>query len=151
MAITRWRGHEWSPFRELVRLQSEMDRLFGLSLGRRERFYDYGVSPTIDLYTDDSGHLRCKVELPGVKKDDVEITTTENTLTIRGKKRREREVSEENYQYSERSFGEFERTIELPTRVDAGKVEATYSDGVIDISLPVREPVESKQIEVKVR
>ena len=150
MAIIKWREREWSPFRELIRLQDEMDRLFGETLTRESRWGEPGFAPPIDLYSE-NGCLRARVDLPGIKKEDITVTCTGTTLTIHGARKQDHEVKGEGgYEYSERSWGEFERIIELPLPVESGKVEATYSDGVLDISLPVREEVKPKQIEVKV-
>jgi len=150
MPITRWRGQQWSPFRELARLQSEMDRLFSWPWARRGRYFEMGFTPPVDLY-EEEGRLRCKVELPGLKREDIEISATENSLTIRGNKKREREVDEEDDHFMERWFGEFERTIEFPTHVDPTKVEATLSDGILEVTIPMHAGVPPKQIEVKAR
>jgi len=150
MAITRWRGLEWSPFRELVRLQEEMDRSLDPLLGRRSRVSESSFVPPIDLYQEE-GHLRAKVDLPGVKPKDITVTVVENVLTVRGTREFDRTVKQEDYEYSERSFGEFERSIELPITVASGEIDATYSDGVLDISLPVHEEIKPKQVEVKVK
>ena len=150
MAITRWRDLEWSPFRELVRLQDEMDRWFGSQLGRRGRFGERTFIPSVDLYYEE-GHLKARADLPGIKPKDITVTVTDNTLTIRGKREADHKERGESYEYSERWFGEFERSIELPVSVEAGKIEATFTDGVLDITLPVHEEIKPRQIEVKVK
>jgi len=149
MPLVRWRNREWGPFRELVRLQDEMDRIFGGALAHRHRPMDLSLAPAIDVYSE-KDHLKVKAELPGVKKEDIEVNLTGNVLTIRGSKKEEQTVKEEGYHYHERSFGEFERSVELPARVDANKIEARFADGVLEVTLPLHEEVKPKQIEVKV-
>lgn len=149
MSLARWRGQDWSPFRELARLRDEMDRIFGSAFfGERSR--EWALAPAVDVYTDKDS-LKVRAELPGVRKEDIEVSVTDDILTIRGKKKQDREVKEENYHFSECVFGEFERSIELPVRVDSTKAEAKFADGVLEISLPLHEEVKPKQIEVKVQ
>ena len=149
MSLVRWRSREWDPFRELVRLQDEVDRVFGGTLSQRHRFPDLGLAPAIDVYTE-KDRFRVKAELPGAKREDIEVNLADGVLTIRGSKKEDHTVEEEGCHYRERSFGRFERSIELPARVDASKVEAKFADGVLDITLPLHEEVRLKQIEVAV-
>jgi len=150
MSLARWRLQDWDPFREIVRLRDEMDRLFGSTLLRRGDFGDFVFAPAVDVYTDKDA-IKVKAELPGVKKEDIEVSVLDNVLTVRGSKKEDREIKEEDYHLSERAFGEFERRIELPVKVDAAKVEAKFKDGVLEITLPYHEEVKPKQIEVKVQ
>jgi len=150
MTIMRWRRPERGLSCELARLQSEMDRLFDFSLGHRARLPEVAFAPAIDLYSEE-GHLRAKVDLPGVKPSDIQVSATGNVLTVRGKREHDSSTKGDGYEYCERVFGEFERSIELPVPVEAGKVEAKFADGVLDITLPLREDIKPKQIEIKVK
>jgi len=150
MTLARWRRHEWSPFRELARLQEEMDRMFDYPLGRRFPFVEPAFTPAIDLYREED-RLKAKVDLPGVEPKDIEVSVTGNVLTVRGSRKGDRTEKRDGYEYRERTFGEFERSIELPIPVDANKIEASFSHGVLDITLAVSEEVKPKQIEVKVK
>jgi HSP20 family protein len=107
-------------------------------------------SPSVDIAERENDCV-VKVELPGVSKDDVRITLQDNTLTIRGEKKQEKESKESNYHRVERSYGSFQRTFTLPTAVRADKVDASYKDGILSITLPKAEEAKAKQIEVRVK
>jgi HSP20 family protein len=127
-----------------------MDRSLGSLLSPRSRFTEPSFTPLIDLWYDE-GHLKARADLPGIKPKDITVTVTDNILTIRGKREADHRERGESYEYSERWFGEFERSIELPVSVESGEIEATFSDGVLDVTLPVHEEIKPKPIEVKVK
>lgn len=145
MAIIRW-----SPFRDIADMQDQMNKLFEDFLGRRAT--GEGIwSPYVDI-SETEDDIRVKAELPGVKKDDISISVSDNNiLTLKGEKKREEEVKEENYYRVERSYGSFNRKVELPSEVKADEVDATYEDGILTISLPKKEEVKPKEIEIKVK
>ena len=141
----------WSPFQQLNRLRNEIDRLFGSSTGELTGGPDIfdQWAPSVDMY-DDKDKVTISAELPGMKKEDIDISVTGNTLSITGERKHE-ETKETGETYrSERYFGRFHRTVTLPHAVDASQVQATYKDGVLNISLPKTEEAKRKQIEVKV-
>jgi HSP20 family protein len=108
-----------------------------------------GVMPALDVFEKD-GKLHINAELPGMQEKDIEIEVTDDTLTISGEKRDEREVKENNYYRSERSYGSFRRQVALPAGADTDKVDATFKDGVLKIAVPVTATAPSaKKIEVK--
>jgi HSP20 family protein len=114
---------------------------------------DYTLSswtPAVDIAEHDDEYL-VKVELPGVNKDDVKLTLENNILTIRGEKKQEKETKKENYHRVERSYGSFQRSFTLPAAVKADKIDASYNDGILTVSLPKAEEAKPKQIEVKVK
>jgi HSP20 family protein len=114
---------------------------------------DYTLSswtPAVDIAEHDDEYL-VKVELPGVNKDEVKLTLENNILTIRGEKKQEKETKKENYHRVERSYGSFQRSFTLPAAVKADKIDASYKDGILTVSLPKAEEAISKQIEVKVK
>ncbi len=104
-------------------------------------------APPVDIYeTDDA--LVLKAELPGVSKDDVSIDIHQNTLILRGQRKHEAEVKEENYHRVERAYGTFQRSFMLPTLVDQEHVQATYTDGVLELRLPKSEAAKPKRIAI---
>jgi len=107
-------------------------------------------TPAVDI-TEGDNEFIVKVELPGVKKDDVKITLESNILTIKGEKKQDGEEKKQDYHRVERSYGAFQRSFNLPTAVKAEKIDAVYNDGILSISIPKAEEAKPKQIEVKVR
>lgn len=154
MTLMRWTPRSellrtpFDPFAELRRLQDEMAQLFDSSLTRSA--FDGGFMPALDVF-EDKDNVIVKADLPGLTKDDVEITLQDDVLTLRGEKKQEKEVKEENYHRVERVYGSFNRSVSLPVAVDANKVEATFKDGVLRITLPKAEEAKPKQIKVKVQ
>jgi HSP20 family protein len=152
MALIRWspRTDLWDPFSSLTDIREEMNRLFDTSLRRTGRAGFEGVfAPAIDVVEEKDNFL-VRAELPGLTKDDVNVTLQDNYLTIKGEKKHEVETKEANYCHSERVYGSFSRTVELPTSVDAKKIDAHFKDGVLQVKLPKTEEAKPKQIDVKV-
>jgi len=152
MALIRWspKTEMWDPFRGLDELQHEMNRLFDTSLRRTGRGdYEGAFWPSVDVAEEKDGFL-VRMDLPGLTKDDVSVTLQDHFLTIKGEKKHETESKETNYYYRERVHGQFARTIELPTTVDAKKIDAHFKDGVLSVRLPKTEEAKPKQIDVKV-
>jgi HSP20 family protein len=147
MAIVRW-----EPFRDLLATQREFDRLFREAFS--PAFGEGEVStrtwaPPVDIYeTGDT--LVLKAELPGVNPDGVEIRVEENTLYLKGERKFEKEVKEQNYHRVERSYGTFTRTFSLPNSIDADKVVAAYKDGVLTLTMPKKEEAKPKTIKINV-
>jgi HSP20 family protein len=143
----------WSPFQQFNRLRNEIDRLFGSFTGESTPaapdFFEQWA-PSVDMY-DDKDKITVCAELPGMKKEDIDISLTGNTLSISGERKHEDTSGKkgENYR-SERYFGRFHRSMTLPHAVDANRINATYKDGVLNITLPKTEEARRKQIEVKV-
>jgi HSP20 family protein len=150
-AVTPWR-----PFMDLARWERDMMEDF---FGRRarpwwpERWFkgeDLDVrAPTVDVY-EEKDDIVVKAELPGMDKDNIEVNLTDHTLTIKGEKKKEEEVKEENYHRSERSYGSFLRTLELPKDVHADKVKASFKNGILEVRMPKTEEAKAKEIKVKV-
>ena len=146
----------WDPFRELAGVQERMNRLFTEAYGRRgERGEEELMSrgdwiPPVDIFQSPTGELVMKIEVPGIKKEDIDIRVENNTLTIRGERKLEQEVQQEQFHRIERVYGTFVRTFSLPNQVNTEQVKADYRDGVLTITLPVREEAKPKQIQVKV-
>jgi HSP20 family protein len=150
MALELWRPKLMarSPFRELARLEREMEDMFGRlpawPWAERER----GWAPAVDMI-DHKDEIVLRADLPGLDDKDIEVTVQDGSLTIRGERKEETEEKKEDYYYSERSYGVFARTLPLPTGVDADKVKATFKSGVLEIHLPKAKEAKGKKIEVK--
>lgn len=120
-----------------------------LSRWRRLRELE-GISPAVDMY-DKKNEIVVKAEVPGVEKENINISLTDNTLTIKGEIKKEEEIKEEDYHYSERSYGSFVRVLTLPAKVQADKVKASFSNGILEIHLPKAEGAKPKEIKVGVK
>ncbi|MBD3379712.1 MAG: Hsp20 family protein [Candidatus Omnitrophica bacterium] len=155
MAIIPWRQRRdvWQPFREMETLQDEMNRLFDLSLGRwpgrNAGLMESAWSPTVDVF-ESKDNIMVKADIPGMKKEDIEVSVRDDVLTIRGEKKEEKEAKEKGSVKTERFYGSFNRAIALPSPVDEDKVKASYKDGVLEIVLPKKEEEKPKQIQVDV-
>ncbi len=144
---------KWDPFRDMLTLRDRMDRLFEDSLARmrgaEEDVMQTTWSPAVDIYeTADS--LVIKAEIPGVDKNDISVEVKDNTLYLKGERKFEKGIKEENYHRMERSYGSFSRVFSLPTTVDQNKVKASYKNGVLEITIPKIEEAKPKQITVEV-
>ncbi len=141
----------WQPFSDMVTLRQAMDRLFEDSFVRPPRlaaaYGDEGNLP-IDMYqTDDSIVVRASV--PGVKPEEVEVTITGDTLTIKGETRAEEEVRKDSFFRQEISYGTFSRSVVLPSSLQTDKAEATFEHGVLTLTIPKAEATKPKQIKIK--
>ena len=150
----------WRPFSELARVERDMERMFedfwtrpwfGLGWPRRFRaLEDVGTrTPAIEIY-EEKDDVVVKAELPGMKREDLELNISDNLLTIKGEKKKEEEVKEKGYYYSERSYGGFTRTVEIPKDVQTDKVRASFKDGVLEIRIPKTEEAKRKEVKIKV-
>ena len=133
----------WSNLRD--ELNSFFEMPFRSSFGQAGQLFT-GWSPALDLY-ESGDNVVAVVELPGMRKEDIDISLHDGTLAISGERKRE-SANGEKAQRTERYVGTFRRSITLPTRVDAGKVGATYHDGILKVILPKAEEAKPKQIEV---
>lgn len=124
-----------SPFRGFRDLQSEMDRLFGETFGRMpRRAAETEWVPAIDVTTED-GDMVIRAELPGVKREDVDVSFSGGVLTISGERKEEQERKGTGYLVRERRYGSFRRSMTLPEGVDEGKISASYKDGVLEVKV----------------
>ena len=139
----------WEPFREMASLRRAMDRMFDDTFEFPrvwEREATWG--PALDVVEKEDSYI-VKASVPGVAPEDVEITLTDNVLTIKGETKEEKEDKQENYHLRERHYGSFVRSITLPATVNADKVEAVNEHGVLTLTLPKSEAVKPKKITVK--
>jgi HSP20 family protein len=147
MAIVRWR-----PFRDMMNIQDEVNRLFDDFLGRpllRTEWSEEVWSPSVDI-SETEDNVIIKAEMPGLNKDDVKISLQDNTLTLMGEKKQEKVEKDANYHRVERSYGVFNRSFTLPTSVKSDKIKATYKDGILSITLPKTEEVKPKEIPISI-
>ena len=150
MAIVRWRPRrEWDPFADMLDLQNSINKLFNLSIGRRTPGEPSTWTPYVDIMRKGDNFI-LRSELPGLKKDDIEITVQDNVVTLKGEKRDEKEIKEDDYYQCERCFGAFQRSFELPSAIDRSKIKANFKDGVLNVTLPIAEEAKPKQIKVDI-
>jgi HSP20 family protein len=107
-------------------------------------------TPPDDIFENKDHEIVLRAELPGLKREDIDIRVENSTLTLRGERKQENEVNQDNYHRVERSYGNFSRSFSLPTTVNTEKVSATFADGVLTITLPTREEAKPRQIQVQV-
>ena len=137
----------------------DVDRMFEDFLGHRlrpfwpERWWPAAgtemTTPAVDLY-EEKDDIVVKAELPGMEKDNIEVSLSGNRLTIKGEKKQEEEVKKEGYYRTERSYGSFLRTLELPTEVQTDKIKATFKNGILEIHLPKTEEAKKKETKIQV-
>ncbi len=153
MSLIRWNptreGSAWPS--EMLSIQREMNRLFDSFFRNDEPAAGLSMwTPAVDIIERDTEY-EVRMELPGVRKNDVRITIENNVLTIRGDKKQESDQEEKGYRRIERSFGSFQRSFSLPTTVRSEKIEAAVAEGVLTVRLPKAEEARPKEIEVKVQ
>ena len=153
MTLIRYQTPElapWSAADHWSNLRDDLNSFFELpfrsNFARTGQLFS-GWSPALDLYQSND-NVVAVVELPGMRKEDIEISLHDGTLTISGERKRESNSHGEKAERTERYVGTFRRSIALPTRVDANKVGATYRNGILTVTLPKAEEVKPKQIQV---
>lgn len=143
--VTRSRPSEWggTPFRTLQRFADEIDRMFDdFGLGRRGRSLPMWPESTAEMWAPEidvfqkGDQLVIKADLPGLTKEDVTVNIADDTITIQGERKSEREEEREGYYQTERSYGSFYRAIPLPTGAMADQAKATFRDGVLEVTMP---------------
>src|SRR3979409_1335406 len=139
----------WEPFREFSTLQDRMNRLFRETYneGQDQALTASTFAPAVDVYEDEH-NVVLKIEVPGIDEKDIDVRIENNTLTVHGERKFEKEEKEENFRRVERQYGSFTRSFTLPTTVDAEKVSATYDKGILKISLAKKAEAKPKQIKV---
>ena len=138
----------WDPFRDLMSIQGEMNRLFGRTFAGGDDVFAGSWAPALDIYETKEKFV-VTVELAGVEPKDVEVSVEDSTLTIRGERKFSEEVEEENYRRVERRYGSFVRSFGLPQTTDADRIEASFDKGVLTIEVPKVEAAKPKKITVK--
>jgi HSP20 family protein len=142
----------WEPFREFSTLQDRINRVFRDSYSAADRddsLTRSSFAPAVDVYEDEH-QVTLKIEVPGIDEKDIDVRVENNTLTVHGERKIEKEEKEENYRRVERQYGSFTRSFTLPQTVDTETVSATYDKGVLKIVLPKKAEAKPKQIKVNV-
>ena len=141
----------WDAFRDLAAHQARISRILDGFYDRPQEDLARGSwVPAVDIYSNGEHELVLKAELPDMKEEEIELTVEDNTLKLRGERKLDSEVTQEQFHRIERSYGPFTRSFALPPTVDAGKVSAEYRAGVLTVRLPLREESKPKQIKVQV-
>lgn len=141
---------EWAPFKDLVELSDKMNRLFEES-SRQETGQEYqgGWVPAVDVYeTDDS--LIIQIDLPGLARENMQIELERSILTIRGQRKIQKDLRQQNFHVMERAYGPFRRSFRMPENVEADKAWAKLLDGVLEIRIPKRREPEPRRIKISV-
>jgi HSP20 family protein len=139
------------PFREFAAMQDRMHRLFGnVYLRDEDTSFRGGWTPPVDIFETENHDLVVRAELPGINRDEIEVSVENNTLVLKGEKKFDAEVKEENYRRIERTYGTFHRSFTLPSTVDPSKVSADFKNGVLTVKLPFREEAKPRTIHVDV-
>ena len=154
MNIVKWQRpalSTWPSFGRLADLRNEIDRLFESPLSELTRTSQLlsGWTPALDVYEDKDSFV-VKAELPGMKKEDIEVSLHDGSLSISGERKTESKREDSEVYRAERFFGRFQRTVTLPTSVAADKVKAAYNDGILTITLPKTEEAKPKKIDVSI-
>jgi HSP20 family protein len=154
MSIIRWQRPETparSAFDRLNSLREEIDRAFDFPLFELPRATQFlnGWVPAIDV-SEDKESVTVRAELPGMKKEDIEVTLHAGVLSLSGERKSEADYKEGETHRTERFYGRFQRSVTLPAPVAADKIKAAYKDGVLTVTLPKTEEAKPKQIEVSV-
>jgi HSP20 family protein len=144
-AITRW-----DPFHNISTLQDQVNRLFEGSLPQRSDQSALTTwAPAVDIYETEN-ELVLKADLPDVNEKDLDIRIESNILTIKGERKFEQKVKEDNYLRIERTYGSFSRSFSLPRTVDNGSIKADYKNGVLTVELPKRAESKPRQVKINV-
>jgi HSP20 family protein len=153
MAIVKWTPWGLRPWRSFDELHREMDRLFEDFFGRsakREALAERVWAPAVDV-VDKKDKIVVRAELPGVEKKDVKVTVEGDVLTIRGERKAEEKVKDEDYYACELCYGSFSRSIYLPVKVNPGKIKAEFKDGILSVTVPKAKEAAPKEIEVSIK
>jgi HSP20 family protein len=139
----------WDPFRELVTMSDRLNRMLAepSTLAREGEPYGTWVPPVDIFEKDDTLFLRA--ELPGMRKEDIDLRIENGVLTLTGERRRDEVLTRATGHRLERMYGTFTRSFTLPTTVDAGRIAASYRDGVLEIQLPKSEASKPKRVEIR--
>jgi len=133
----------WDPFADLNRVQREFEKSF---FGPRTRNADF--APAVDVH-EDAERLVLRAELPGVKREDIEVSIDANVITLRGERKLEKEEQGRRYHRVERSYGTFVRQFQLPSNIDSANIDAQLTEGVLTVSLNKKQELKPRKIDVK--
>ncbi len=140
----------WDPFNEIREIQNAVNKLFDESLFKRKGTKrELGFwEPVVDI-VETKDNYKVRAEMPGIPKDDIEISVSGDVLTIKGEKKQEKEEKDSNFYKRERVYGMFQRQLVLPQDIEADKIKANYKDGVLEVTIPKGEAAKPKKIKVE--
>ena len=144
-------NNPWDVLRELSSMQDRMNRIWGslYDRGHEDVTSRGGWQPPVDIYETEGNDIVLKAELPGLRREDIDLTVENTTLTIKGQRRPDEAIREQQYHRLERAYGSFSRSFTLPNTIEPAKVRADYRDGVLTITLPLRQEARPRQIQVE--
>ena len=153
-SLTRWQRPDismWPGFGRLTNLRDEIDRLFEAPLAELARTSQLlsGWTPALDVY-EDKDNVYVRAELPGMRKEEIEVSLHNGSLSISGERKSEDKFKDAEVYRGERFFGRFQRSVTLPTPVAVDKIKAQYKDGILTVTLPKTEEAKPKHIDVSV-
>jgi HSP20 family protein len=140
----------FDPFRDLATIHHRMNQVLGDAFAGDETLSARHWVPAVDIYETEGHDVVLQAELPGMSREDIDVTVEHQTLTIKGTRPAATDVPEDRYRRVERRAGSFSRSFGLPSTVDAGKVSAEYKNGVLSVKLPYREESKPRTISVEV-
>lgn len=145
---------KWDPFREMVSLQNSINRLFDDNV-RLLRYPDgHNLTQTwtfpVDI-RDTADSIVIKAEIPGVSREDISVSYNDNTLTIRGERKNEEKAEGVNYIKVERRYGSFSRSFSVDIPVESEQIKASYRDGILELTLPKKEPARAREIDIQIQ
>jgi HSP20 family protein len=147
-------ANSWEMMRQLASMPDRINRVWTGVHERGAEAEDVTSrgtwQPAVDIYQADGPQVMLKAELPGVRREDINLSVENNTLTIRGERRRDEGIKDEQYQRIEREYGAFARSFTIPNTIDAQNVRAEYRDGILTVVLPIRNEARPRQIQVEV-
>jgi HSP20 family protein len=149
--LQRYDTARYSPLRRVVALGDQLDQLFLHAFGARAAFGSRPTgAPALDLYQEPD-RLVVKLEVPGARKEDIQVSVDAGVLTISGERKESGRPADATICRCERTLGQFERQVTLPWKVDGTQIKATYGDGVLTVTLPKAEEAKTKQIPVEIK
>lgn len=154
MKLVPWKKRDnWlEPFSGFEDIENEISHLFDLPLAKlstRNLAQAFAWGPAVDI-SDEKDRLTVKVDAPGLSKDEINVSIENDHLILQGEKKQEKEEKDKNYIRKERFYGSFQRIVQLPAAVDSSKVKAVYKNGVLELTLPKKEELQPKKIDVQV-
>ena len=157
MSMELWRPRRvvapWQPFRDLGEMERRFEDILSRPLWptmwRRMPTEAMAWTPAIEMFEKEDKYV-VKAELPGMKEEDIDVSVVGDILTIKGERKAESEAKDEEYFCCETSYGSFSRSVGLPSSVDADNIQATYENGILELSLPKIPEVKPKKIAVSV-
>src|SRR6056297_239594 len=151
MNLVKWKNNDLlDPMNEFDRLQDEINKLFDWNYPENRGLFDRSLSPAVDL-VENENEIILVCDLPGIKKDDLDLSISRNVITIKGEKKNELKKDGRKTFRNETWSGAFQRTISLPETVDPEKVDASMKEGVLTVKVAKREEVKPRQISVNVK